>query len=116
MKKRSIAGSVTVTGPPWAICFVNISTTLPAEPSTLPKRMIEKRVAPCACSWRASTSFSATCLVAPMTFVGRTALSVEIMTKRATPCRTAASASWRVPSTLLSTASSGWNCRMGTCL
>ena len=38
MKKRSISGCVTVTGPPSAICFLKMGMTDPFEPSTLPKR------------------------------------------------------------------------------
>src|SRR6266702_4046667 len=38
MKYRCISGWVTVTGPPAAICFWKIGTTLPLLPSTLPKR------------------------------------------------------------------------------
>ena len=38
MKNRRISGCVTVTGPPAAICRRNRSTTLPLDPSTLPKR------------------------------------------------------------------------------
>ena len=38
MKKRSMSGCVTVTGPPSAICFLNRGITLPLLPSTLPKR------------------------------------------------------------------------------
>ncbi len=44
MKKRVARGSVTVTGPPRAICSWNRGSTLPFEPSTLPKRTAAKRV------------------------------------------------------------------------
>ena len=40
MKKRVISGCVTVTGPPFAICCWNFGITLPALPSTLPKRTV----------------------------------------------------------------------------
>lgn len=42
MKYRVMPGSVTVNGPPSAISFDQMSSTLPADPSTLPKRTIEK--------------------------------------------------------------------------
>ena len=45
MKNRVMRGSVTVIGPPRRICSWKIGTTLPAEPSTLPKRTTVKRVA-----------------------------------------------------------------------
>ncbi len=48
---------------------------------------------------------SATRLVAPMTFAGLTALSVEMSTKVPTPWRSAASETRMVPMTLLRTAS-----------
>ncbi len=38
MKKRVIRGSVTVTGPPASIWRMNVGTTLPRLPSTLPNR------------------------------------------------------------------------------
>ncbi len=58
----------------------------------------------------------ATRLVAPMTLVGLTALSVETKTNLSTPWRSAASIHIRVPTMLLSTASSGLISIMGTCL
>ena len=36
MKNRSIAGCVTVTGPPSAICLLKMGMTEPFDPSTLP--------------------------------------------------------------------------------
>ena len=44
MKYRVISGCVTVTGPPRSIWRRKIGTTLPDEPSTLPKRTTTKRV------------------------------------------------------------------------
>jgi hypothetical protein len=44
MKKRVARGSVTVTGPPLAICSWKSGSTLPFEPRTLPKRTTAKRV------------------------------------------------------------------------
>ena len=47
--KRVISGSVTVTGPPAAICSRKRGSTEPREPSTLPKRTELNRVRPLAC-------------------------------------------------------------------
>ena len=44
MKKRSMSGWVTVSGPPGLSCRSNSGTTEPVEPSTLPKRTATKRV------------------------------------------------------------------------
>ncbi len=44
MKNRVMRGSVTVIGPPRRICSWKIGTTLPSDPSTLPKRTTVKRV------------------------------------------------------------------------
>ena len=51
-----------------------------------------------------------------MTLVGRTALSVEIMTNASTPERTASSTTVRVPKTLFLIASPGLASIIGTCL
>jgi len=59
---------------------------------------------------------SATRLVQPMTLVGLTALSVEIMTKRRTPWRFAASETVLVPWMLFFTASPTLISIIGTCL
>ena len=91
-----------MTGPPCWICRRKMLTTLPRLPRTLPKRTHENLV-----SLREAmdcTTISASRLVAPITLDGRTALSVEIMTKDSTPCCAAISASCRVPNTLLCTA------------
>ena len=58
---------------------------------------------------------SASRLVAPITFVGLTALSVEIITIARTPAARHASATWRVPSTFVSTPSHGLASTIGTC-
>src|ERR1043166_2720981 len=93
----------------------------PAEPSTLPKRTVTKRVPPAWTGRRASArssawqKLSARRLVAPMTLAGLTALSVEIITKSPTPWARAASATLRVPTTLLSTPSIGFASTLGTC-
>ena len=41
MKNRVIRGSVTVTGPPWAIWRAKVGITLPRLPRTLPKRTVQ---------------------------------------------------------------------------
>src|SRR5882724_2578141 len=78
-----MSGCVTVIGPPRAICSLNFGITLPLEPSTLPKRTAMKRVAwPCIAS--CDKAISAARLLAPITLLGLTALSVEISMKRST--------------------------------
>ena len=67
-----------MTGPPFLIWDSNSGMTLPWEPSTLPKRtamhfIFDLRAKHC-------ISISVMRLVAPMTLVGLTALSVEICT------------------------------------
>ena len=89
--------------------------TEPLEPSTLPKRTIENVVVFCLTESACNIS-SATRLVAPMVFVGRTALSVDISTKFLTPESIADIAQFNVPKTLLSTPSVLLNSTMGTCL
>ena len=74
--------SVMVTGPPAAICRLNRGTTLPLEPSTLPKRTQQYSVG---LSNRLWSTISQKRLVAPMMLVGLTALSVEIMTNFSVP-------------------------------
>ena len=86
-----MSGWVTVTGPPRAICSLNFGITLPLLPSTLPNRTAMKRVPACsAASWL--STISAARLLAPITLVGLTALSVLISTKRWAPHSAAASA------------------------
>ena len=114
MKKRVMSLCVTVTGPPCAIWRWNVGTTLPLVPSTLPKRTAEKCVA-LSCS-KLCTIISAMRLVAPMTLVGLTALSVEIITKRSTPNSLDTRARLWVPNTLFLTASQGLCSMSGTCL
>ena len=58
---------------------------------------------------------SAARLAAPMMLVGATALSVEISSIWSTPLARHTSASWRVPSTLVATASGGLASARGTC-
>ena len=78
-------------GPPERICCSNLGTTLPWEPNTLPKRTAVNSVVDWAL--RASMTISASRLVAPITLVGLTALSVDICTNRLTPYSAAAFAS-----------------------
>ena len=75
-----MSGWVSVSGPPFLICDSNRGMTLPWEPSTLPKRTATH----CIFVLRAKLwmSISVTRLVAPMTLVGLTALSVESCTSR----------------------------------
>ena len=114
MKYRVTSRLVTVTGPPSAICRWNRGTTLPFEPSTLPKRTITLRVevSPLHSATRSSTNR----FVAPITLIGRTALSVEISTNVRAPAARAASRVAQVPRMLFSTASTRWNSMSGTCL
>ena len=68
--------SVTVTGPPAAIWRLKSGMTEPFEPRTFPKRTAAKVVFEhCAMD---CTIISHSRLLAPMIFVGLTALSVEI--------------------------------------
>ena len=76
MKKRVTRLSVTVTGPPSAICFLNRGITLPLLPSTLPKRTAIYFVR--LCPFMDCTTISHTRLEAPITLVGFTALSEEM--------------------------------------
>ncbi len=105
---------VTVTGPPRSICSRNLGTTLPVDPSTLPKRTLTIRVRSAAKLWHSS---SASRFDAPMTLVGLTALSVDTNTSFSTPFAIAACATRHVPSELLRTASQPLpTSAMGTCL
>ena len=81
----------------------------------MPKRTVAKRVAgeEAARSW---TTSSARRLEAPITPVGRTALSDETSTKRPTPACAAARASVAVPSTLFDSPATGLASTSGTCL
>jgi hypothetical protein len=116
MKYRVISGCVTVTGPPRAIWRRKIVITLPAEPSTLPKRTATKRVE-MSLRWpKASMTHSQIALHWPYTARGFSALSVETSTKRRAPNSTATSAITFVASTLLRTASIGFASMSGTCL
>ena len=111
-----ISGCVTVTGPPLAICSLNFGITLPLEPSTLPKRTAMNFVPGC-CAATDETTISAARLVAPITLVGLTALSVLMSTKRSARHAAAASAAWNVPKVLFRSAAAALCSSIkGTCL
>ena len=107
--------SVTVTGPPLAICRLNRGITLPLLPSTLPNRVQLKEVLLCAAA-RLRTIISQRRLVAPITLVGFTALSVEIMMNFSTPYFSETRTMFQVPNTLFFTASEQLCSIRGTCL
>src|SRR5690625_7900589 len=96
MKYRVILGSVTVIGPPSSIWRLNFGTTEPLLPSTLPNLTATSVVSSQSLS-SAWTIISATRFVAPMTFGGLTALSVEIITNFLALWWQAASAVFFVP-------------------
>ena len=121
MKKRVILGSVTVTGPPCSICFRKYGITLPLLPNTFPNRVVTNRVFPLIsprsiASPKLCTYISAKRFDAPITLVGFTALSVEIITIMSTPYSTQKSATSLEPTTFTRTASQGFSSINGTCL
>ena len=106
-------------GPPSRICWRNLGTTEPDEPSTLPKRtMLNLVLEPAAleCAAKACKAISAKRLLAPITLVGRTALSVLMSTKSLTPFSAAAWAVRSVPNTLFLMPAAGLCSTSGTCL
>ena len=114
IKKRIISGWVTVTGPPSRICSLKSGITEPLEPRTLPKRTATNLVSLClSIVW---TIISQIRFVAPIIFVGFTALSVEIWTNFLTWYLSASNTRFNVPKTLFFTASSGVVSIRGTCL
>ena len=95
-----------VSGPPSAICLVNKGTTEPLDPNTFPKRVVMNLVAAPLCSCfcfhcNDCTYFSAIRLLAPITFEGFTALSVETITNLSAPYLQERSAKFLVPFTLV---------------
>src|ERR1051326_2946033 len=100
-----MSGCVTLTGPPASICAWKIGTTLPLLPRTLPKRTDTHFISRPLLTGRAETIRSQTRLVAPITLVGFTALSEEIIRKLRTPCRRDSQTRFQVPSTLACAAS-----------
>ena len=119
MKYRCISGCVTVSGPPRSNCRRNSGTTDPVLPSTLPNRTVTQRIAAPPARTAATSSawqyISANRLLAPITLLGFTALSVEISTIARAPAARAASATCRVPTVLVSRSSPGFASPIGTC-
>ena len=69
------------------------------------------------CVARCDSTRSAARLLAPITLVGLTALSVLIITKRSAPLSMAASAAWCVPNVLFCSAAQALSSSIsGTCL
>ena len=116
MKNRVISGCVTVTGPPRAICLRKIGMTLPDEPRTFPNRTPQNFVVASSLCPHDSTIHSQSAFDWPITVFALTALSVETRTNRLAPNSTAMSATVRVTSVLLRTASRGFASMSGTCL
>ena len=115
MKNLVMSLCVTVTGPPSAICFLNSGITEPLEPKTLPN-LTATNVVSGYCLSIIWMTISQIRFVAPMMFVGLTALSVEIRTNFLTPASAAAFAVLYVPITLFLIASFGLSSIRGTCL
>ena len=115
MKYRMIRLSVTVSGPPAAICFLKSGTTEPLEASTFPNRVAQNFVSVCLAA-ADITIISHMRLVAPITFVGLTALSVDTIRNFCTLYCIASSMTFFVPKTLFSTASVTLCSISGTCL
>ena len=90
--------------------------TLPDEPRTLPNRTPQNLVVTSSEWPHDSTIHSHSAFDCPMTVFAFTALSVETRTNRFAPKSTAMSATVRVTSVLLRTASSGFASISGTCL
>ena len=114
IKKRVISLCVTVTGPPFLICCLNNGITDPFEPNTFPKRVVINFVFPFSC--KQEICISAIRLVAPITFVGFTALSVDTITNFSAWYLMASSAIFLVPEIFTRTASYGFASIKGTCL
>ena len=113
MKYLIIRLSVMVTGPPASIWERKSGMTEPFEPRTFPNLTAEKVVL---LSVRLWTIISHRRFVAPMTFVGLTALSVEMRMNFSAPYFSASSAVLYVPKTLFLTASQLLCSISGTCL
>lgn len=99
----------------------NRGITEPLDPSTLPNRVVINWVAPFTrpstmALLRLCTYISQMRLEQPITLVGFTALSVEIMTNFLTPYLTDRSAITLVPHILFCTLSLGLSSIIGTCL
>src|ERR1700730_10624408 len=113
MKYRVILGWVMVMRWVVRICSWKIGTTLPCDPSTLPKRTETQRMAE---GGRAATINSAKRLVHPMKLVGCTALSDEIRTNPSQLDSCATSNNESKANTLFFSASCRLVSIMGTCL
>ena len=106
IKYRIISGCVIVIGPPFAICLVNKGTTEPLDPKTFPKRVVINLVLFISpeilfLNCKDCTYFSAILLLAPITLLGFTALSVDTITNFLTLCWQDKSAKILVPSILV---------------
>ena len=112
IKYLMILLSVKVTGPPFAICLLNNGITEPLEPKTFPNLVAEKFVL----LFLLCTIISHIRFVAPITFVGLTALSVEIIVNFSTPYFSETSTIFNVPNTLFLTDSQQLCSISGTCL
>src|SRR5690606_16758915 len=120
IKYRMMSGCVIVIGPPFSICFVNRGTTDPLDPNTFPNRVVIYLVV-----WLFSffsfcakdcTYFSAIRLLAPITLLGFTALSVDTITKRSALYFNDRSAMYLLPKTFVNIACCGFISIKGTCL
>ena len=121
MKNLVISGWVTVTGPPLAICSLNLGITEPLLPRTLPNLVVTNLVLPLTSPFSIAspsdwTYISARRFVHPMMFVGFTALSVDTITIFSTSYSTHLSATFLEPATFTLTASQGFSSISGTCL
>ena len=114
IKNLVISLCVTVTGPPFAICFLNNGTTEPLLPNTFPNLTATYSVL--LSLFFACTIISHNLFVAPIILVGFTALSVEININLFTPYFSAQLATLYVPNTLFLIASNGLVSISGTCL
>ena len=113
-----MSGWVTVSGPPRSSWRRNSGTTLPVEPSTLPKRTVTQRMPPPAaraCMSSAWQYISASRLEAPMTLVGFTALSVEMNTIASVPTAPRGIGDDAGAEELVSSPSTGSFSTIGTC-
>ena len=103
MKYLIISLCVNVTGPPSDICFLNKGITEPLLPNTFPNLTATNSVL--LFLFNACTIISHKRLVAPITLVGFTALSVDIKTNFSTLYLSEHSPKFNVPQTLFLIAS-----------
>src|SRR5699024_6449743 len=114
IKYLMISGCVTVTGPPSLICFLNNGITDPFDPKTFPNLTATYSVFDFLLY--VCTIISHNRFVAPMMFVGFTALSVDIKINFFVLYLSAAFTTFSVPKTLFFTASLGLSSINSTCL